>query len=252
MDRLLEAWDRELEAHARALEAASREHAQEALARAALERREDRAAARREIAEDRLEQRRASDAALAAAVETCLRGLVAQAASGDDVGLAIPSGVRVAGALGGTSPAEIAALAAEARSADEDVQHPAQRSALWALGAGLMPHPADLAELLERAGRDPSWQEGWTTLAKQLDRAPDPSGPPKLRATAAGERLDVLAAEKKLLASYGGARVLTLVARPGDLTADLPKRCPPVGGGPKMGQAALDRVLDGLFSRRPG
>lgn len=251
MERLLEAWDREIERDAKALERAAELHTQKALAEAALERQETSRQTLEAIAQSNVGQKQGSDAAMAAAVESHLRGLVAQAASGDDVSIAIPTGVRIAGALGGTSVAEIASLVAEARTIDEPVRDAAQHSALGALGAGFMPHPEDLASILSRSGRDPSWQEGLSIVAERLDKsAPvDLSAPPALRVRAAVEQVGALDAHRKLLSSYGGGRLLTLVARPGDLKSDLPRTCPPMEAGPKMGHAALGKVLDGLFRR---
>lgn len=302
MERLLQAWDREIEARWEMLEAAQRTKVQDAVERAARADSESGRRLRDATAEARRDAEAANDAAIAQAVEAHLRGLVAKAAAGDDVGPSIPSGVRCAGPLGGTSPAEIAALAAEARVADEPayakaaalaaearvadepayakaVARPprvadepayakavgderrleggeaAQRSALWALGRGLLPHPGDLSALLHKTGRDPTWRAGLEDIARGLHAlVPDglsggDLGPIQLRAERARERLTLLQAERDLLADYGARRLLTLVARPSDLTADLPRVYEPRGPkGSHLGQSAMDALLDGLFS----
>ena len=71
MQRMLEAWDRELEAQAEAFRAAAKKRA-----------------AQRDAAERD-----------AAALEIYLRGLIAQAQGGSDVSVSIPSGIRVASTM---------------------------------------------------------------------------------------------------------------------------------------------------------
>ncbi len=247
MERLLESWDRQIAARAKELERINQQKTQEALAAAALNRLEQRSGRRRELLEHHHSSGRRRDAAKAGSLELTLLGLAGRAAAGEDVSASIPTGVRVAADFGGTTPAAISALVAEVRSADEPVRDDRQRSALWALGAGLMPHPGDLAHLLERSGRDPAWRAELAVLCERLDNAHPARGPLPVsaRMAVASERLGALRAESQLLTAYGPERLLTLVVRPHALETNLSS---PPPGGPRMGRAALDAVLDGLFS----
>lgn len=224
MQRMLEAWDRELDAQAEAFrEAAKKQAAKDAIA-----------------------------AQNAAALEVYLEGLVAQAKAGADVSVTIPAGIRVASQIANApSAAELEALLDEIDDSEASFAS-AQRSAAWALGHGLMPHPGDLSSLM-RAGRvDAPFAERLEGLAGQLERLDaTPTKHPKLAVLAAHDRLFALQDQVGVMKAYGPERTLDLVRQPGRLVGNTqsPLPNPPSQRGPKMGRQALDRVLDGLFSK---
>lgn len=239
MARLLEAWDREIEAQAQAARVANARHA----VKTAAKNRTQQRWATAEAKADHFEQREDRAALIGASIEGQLHGLVARALTGQDVSSAIPSGsVRVASTVGTTSNAEIAALVAQARSADD----PVRNSAAWAVGHGFMPHPEDLAELLDRGVRDPSWAEGFRGLGPALDATRE--GPTSLRVQRAHAHLDLLTQHRRGLVALGPKALLGLIVTPErPLTTAQPRFPTPAEGGARMGQAALDAVLDKLF-----
>lgn len=224
MQRLLEAWDKELDAQAEAFrEAAKKQAAQEAV--------------------------QSQDAA---ALGVYLEGLIAQAKGGSDVSVGIPSGVRIASHLAfAPSAAELESLLDLVESSESDFAR-AQKSAAWALSQALMPHPGDLSDLM-RAGRvDDGFAERLQDLSTKLSTLHSaPIKHPQLAALAAQDRLLTLKDQVGVMKGYGAERTLALVKNPLGLKDSLQRAVPgpPQSRGPKMGHEALGRVLDSLFKR---
>lgn len=251
MKAILDGWDKEIARTQLALEEAAKKAAVDAVEKAAHDRAELSKELQARIGQDRLDRSASNDQASAASIESLLRGLVANAEAGADVTISIPSGIRVASTMGGTSASELSALATEVFHADEEptARSDGQRSALWAVTHGFMPHPVDVATVMTAVGRDPSYSGRLNELGRVLDAIPQGRvGPLKFRALAATQRLERLSELRQLLSSYGPRRLLTLLARPFDLHEDAPD-APAFGAQPQMGHEGLGQVLDALFPR---
>lgn len=224
MRKMLEAWDRELAAQAEAFREAAKKHAaQEAV-----------------------------QALDAAALEVYLSGLVNQAKAGADVSVSIPAGVRVASDIASApSGAELTSLLDHIE--DSEAAHAAaQRSAAWALGHGLMPHPGDLRDLMKAGEIDAPFAARLGGLAETLSKLDErPTGHPKLGVLAAHERVSTLRDQVHVMKAYGSDRTLALVKDPTKLGSSLARPVPAAleGRGPKMGHAALGKVLDNIFGK---
>jgi hypothetical protein len=221
MARLLDAWDAELEAQAEAhREAQRRQQAQAAF-----------------------------EAAEAAAFESRVRGLVAQAKGGADV--SVPAGMRAASTLAvGPCDGGLDALLATVDQAETEFAADARRAAAWALREGLMPHPSDLAAAMASRGVDAPWAEAFAALGRRLEAIDAaPRAHPRLAAHSAGERVDVLRQEVHLVRAYSPERTLALVASPRALTTSLAERPPAMSTerAPRMGAQALGQMLDRVF-----
>jgi hypothetical protein len=216
MQRLLEAWDQEIQAQAKAFEEAKKKQSAE----------------------------RALNALQEAAADAYLQGQIAQALAGYDVTISAPEGVRFASDLVQVATdLETQHLFDRATKIDPDLPVD-QRSVLWALGHGFVPHPEDLATLMDRQKVDGDWSKLLHGLASKLDTIGD-RGLPQLQTG----KLDVLQSVVGVLKAYPSDRLLILATEPKRITSPL-KIAPPGNeastSGPKMGQAALNRVLDGL------
>lgn len=224
MERLLRAWDEEIEA-------AKLAHLE---------------IVRRQARED------AEAACLAQAVAASLEGLLEQAEGGaDEAAATIPEGVRVASTVvGGPSIAALSALISEVHEADRSV-HAAQRSAAWALGHQYIPHPGDLAEILGQLGVDAPWAARFRENGNKLDAlGAEAFRNPQLQAFTGAQRLDLLRDTVRLLDAYSPDRTLRLVARPGSLL-ELPGRVgapPAAAAGDRTPSKRLNRILDSLFA----
>ena len=244
VDATLAAWGRELEANREALfEQQKRYHAEA-----------DQAGQAR-----RAEQaQQAMDAALDARVESYLEALLA-AASDPGSKVDVPDGVRVAsGAIAGPSIPDLSALlsqieavdAGDAKDAVGGVDGAAQTSAAWALGHGLMPHPADLSTLMKAHSLDGNFAARLDDIAGSLSKVESQSFKhPQLKVQAGAERLETLKGYVDTLTSYGSGRLVKLVADPGSLLGTVE---PPLGAGSVRGRGMPERqfnsMLDGLFS----
>jgi hypothetical protein len=224
MQRMLEAWDNEIEAQA---------------------------AAFKEIASKQADAQALQDQ-LTSGLEVYLAGQVAQAQGGSDVSISIPSGVQIAGALASApSGAEIESLADHVEGVEADVAK-AQNSAAWALQHAFMPHPEDLSKLMKAGGVDAPFAErlsAMSNLLKALDGAATKH--PQMAMAVAQERVHTLKDQVGVMKAYGPKRTLDLIKNPMTLKTSLARAVPPVpqAGGPKMGHAALGKVLDNLFKR---
>ncbi len=218
MASLLESWDKELEAQARAFEESKK----------------------------RLAVQDAEEQARSAAAESYLRGQVAQAMAGYDVSISVPSGVQVASDLiQAPSEVETQVLATKLLDHQESLE-PLQRSLACALGNGFLPHPGQVAERLDQVGLDRPWAIAFQTLAQGLNALDAKATPhPQLRAFAGAERLNLLHQEVGLIRAYGGGRLAAAVLRPEGL-APL-ERVPPVATRATVDHSTLNRVLNNLF-----
>jgi hypothetical protein len=220
MARLLEAWDRELEAQAAAHREVAQRQAQQALA----------------------------DAVEASAFEARVRGLLSQAKGGADV--SIPSGMRAASTLAAAPcDAGLDALLATVDQAEDDCAAAERRAAAWAMRSGFVPHPSDLAAAMTARGVDAPWAEAFAALGQRLAALDaTPRAHPRLAMQGASERVDVVRHEVQLLRAYTPERTLALVTAPRSLVTSLAERPPAPGErAPRMGAQALGQVLDRLF-----
>jgi hypothetical protein len=223
MRRMLEAWDKELEAQAEAFKKAQIiRAAQDAVA-----------------AQD------------ARALEVYLAGLVAQAKAGHDVSVSIPAGVRVASDVAvAPAAAELEALLHQIDDSEAEYTR-AQRSSAWALGHGFMPHPGDLSDLMRGGRVDAPWAQRLADLGAALDAvAPRPHQPLQLSLHQAQDRMVALKDQVSVLRAYGPERTLNLVRDPTRLGPDLNRAVPaaPRAAG-RAGMDALNRALDAFQKR---
>lgn len=216
LNRLLEAWDKELQAAAELFAEQKR---------------------KKQIAD-------ADQALESAAAERHLAGLVAQAVAGADISISIPSGVRVATDLVSAAvDADLSALLLRSLG-DADLPQD-QRSVAWAMGHGMIPHPGDLASIMDRRGLDGSWAAHLHELGQKLD-AMGPKPLPQVQLV----KLDALHGVVGTLKAYPADRLLGLAVMPEAISATSakpakeqllsPRRVPPV---------VLAKALDALLAR---
>ena len=170
----------------------------------------------------------------AAALEVYLRGLAGRASTGDDVVVSIPTTLQVA-VVGGPSIDALLALVSATGSADEQAR---------STQASYLPHPGDVAGMLDGLGLDPAWSRRFTQLADQMAEADRLSSSSLTRLQAEGGRLmlGALKEERHLLDAYGADRLFRLVTNPGSLTK-LDARPPALGKVPESAVlAAMQHV----------
>lgn len=241
VDATLEAWGRELEANREALVEQAKRNAQEA----------DQAS--REKHAELAQQ--AMDAALDARVESYLSSLLS-AASDPDSKVDIPDGFRTASGVSGPSIPDLSALLTQIESTDAGdksvggVDDVSRASAAWALGQGLMPHPADLSAVMKTNGIDPTFSARLDDIASSLNKVDQQSFKhPQLKVQAGAERLETLKGYVDTLTSYGSGRLVKLVTDPGSLMGMVE---PAISAGSVRGRGMPERqfnsMLDGLFS----
>ena len=112
-------------------------------------------------------------------------------------------------------------------------------SARWALGHGLLPHPGDLAAIMQKAQVDAPWKQQFLELSMALDRIPE-TGSGQLRGGTQGDaayraflstkQMDVLGRQVQLLGSYGSERLLRLVTNPSALAGSASPEIPSTVG----------------------
>lgn len=190
-------------------------------------------------------------AAIAASVELSLRGILLQAEGDPDgVSISIPTGVRIASPLGGTSNGEIAALISQIKLEDSDDMPGEQKSALWAVQNGFLPHPLDLSQLLQKQGVDLDWAKGLSDLGIRMDIADqNRAAHAGVQFHASHQKANALQMEVALLGALGD-RALLLLNNP----SALKKSGEPFPGldalrrpGTQTKVEVLDRILDELI-----
>jgi hypothetical protein len=194
---LLQGWDEEIKAHAEALKQIAKKRAEQAV----------------------------TDATNAASLEVYLRGLVSQAlGSKDDISVSIPGISFASDIVGGPSIDSLHSLVDAIREAN-DVD-PSQKGAALALANGFMPHPADVASMMDQLGVDARWSRCFHALADKMEQAQREFGPhPQQKAASASTMLGALKDQRNLLEAYGADRLFRLVADPSSL-APIDKRPP--------------------------
>lgn len=237
---LIESWDRELERDYRALIEAQRK--------------------RQELA--------AQDAVISANVANFIRGLLAQAQTGDDITCSLPSSLGAGEVLGDNSPSELAAMLAHVDVADDEVLF-SQRLAADALAHGRIPHPVHLASICDalagiaarrgddtNAGALDAWRALFADQGGRLDGlVATQFRNPRLQAINGAERLSIARETVKSLEGFQPSRTFRLIADPTSLLEDPKKIAAPQGTSPlaigRVARADLGRVLDNLpFVRR--
>lgn len=176
----------------------------------------------------------AADEAFAQSLAGMIRSLVAQAGDADVSTITIPTCARVASSVIQGPPLaaalELLAGAIAESTASTEAELPAQsrRSAIWALGKGLMPHPGDLATLLNKAGTHSATAREFEAVAKDLDALDGKrSSIPRLQGFVAKDRLQVLDRYREQLGAFGPASLIDLLCRPEALAEGAPaKRSP--------------------------
>ncbi len=180
IERMLDAWDKEIDAAIEAQIAASK--------------------------------KRAKAEAQAAAIEGQLQGLIAQAQAGHIV--TIPTGIQVASSAISVSVGdELAAL----HDVLEDLVDapPEVRSAAWSMTNGFLPHPSDLAVILFKNELDSAWAQAFGNLGHSLNLIDDRSSAhPQLAAQNGLHRLAELKVHQDLMRNYGGTRLAQAVLQP--------------------------------------
>lgn len=249
MERLLRAWDAEIEAAA--------EHLRKEAVRIANEQ------AARALEQSKAQAQEAADAALTHSISSYLEGLAVQAQSNDASAVSIPSGVRVAStSFAGPALTEISALVSEAEreigeGRFDSATESSQRSATWALEHGLMPHPGDLGRLVAASGVDASWGERFSQLGAKLDNIDAGASVRhgQMKAYLAHEKLGALQDYVNVLGAFGGGRVVGLVSNPaslggiGALSGTPPTSSQSGGARGKMPEREFNKMLDNLFGR---
>ncbi len=183
-----------------------------------------------------------ADAAVGQAVASYLEGQVALAESG-----AIPGGARAASqSIVGPPLAKVDALLAAVQRAlvdDDSNTNDARGSVAWALGAGLMPHPADVTTLLVATGGASELTDKVAGTAEALGAMDTVRANPQLEAKRANERLDLFDDYCKLLEQVGVVGTLLTPAVP---TAS--RRAPePIAPMPAAPGEEFHDMLDSLF-----
>lgn len=207
--------------------------------------------ATQDIQSHSLAAQHAADEALGQAVGTHLQGIAVQAEANDVSAISIPTGMQVASTtIKGPVQAELSALLATAQAAvvegRDDNTNSARQSALWAMGKGFLPHPADISQLMKAAGADQSIASTFGGLADalvSLDR--EPYRDPRLNALAGSQRLDLMESYCALLGAYGPGPLLDLVTNL-EARAGLPSEI----SKPKPGElrsGEFNQMLDDLF-----
>jgi hypothetical protein len=195
-------------------------------------------------------QEAAKDEAIDRVVRTELERLRGIAEDGDTpVAISIPEGVRVAApSIAAPSMASFAGLLSEIKSAN--ATHEGQRSALWAISHGFLPHPSDLASILDAVPADRAWSQRFHQLGETIDRAL--IGHPKgwLGAEAMGRALDAMNETVRLLDRYGTRRTLLLAGNPSAIREAQRIGAPPAPKSyePAMGRRRFDGLVRSLFS----
>lgn len=180
IERMLDAWDKEIDAAIEAQIAAAK--------------------------------KRAKAEAQAAAIEGQLQGLIAQAQAGHIV--TIPSGIQVASSSISVSVGDELAVLHDVLEDLLDAP-PELRSAAWSMTNGFLPHPADLASVLFKNELDSAWAEAFAGLGHELKNIDaKPSAIPQLAAQNGALRLGVLKQQQDLMRNYGGVRLAQAVLQP--------------------------------------
>jgi hypothetical protein len=245
VDATLEAWGRELAANAEALREEKKrleQHADEA-----------------SLAQRQQAAQQAMDSALDARVESYLEALLT-AASDPNSKIEIPDGYRTAGSLTGPGVPDLSALLSQIESVDagddatkkaEGVDETSRASAAWALGHGMMPHPADLSAIMKQNGVDLGVAAHFDSVAASLSKVDTQSFKhPQLKVQAGSDRLDTLKGYLDNLTSYGSGRLVKLVSDPASLlgTVEPAAASQTVGRSRGMPERQFNSMLDNLFS----
>jgi hypothetical protein len=193
---------------------------------------------------DEINKRKLREAAEQAAIAQAIEHDLANRRAAVDA-LRIPEGVRVASPLiHAPSIAALNALIGEIDTANHQADG-AQRSAIWAIRHGALPHPGDLARILDAVGADKEWAAQLHSHAAVLeDRTRFRT--PQVALHVATTKLDACGQTVRLLDRYGADRTLRLIANPMSLR-DLPSLPQNMRRNSGMSEAELDRVLDALF-----
>lgn len=225
MERLLRAWDREIEAEFERLrERAQRQHQQQL---------REGAEARRKLLEEM------GEAALNASVAAYLTGLAETAEANDT------SAVTASVGLPTSAITELAPLLARVQDEVREgkMDSPlleAQRSVATAMDRGLIPSPADLQSLLLAAGQTQQ-AKAFGELAERL-RADSSFRNPAIQYRSTHDRISALSDEVKLLKGIGSENLVRLITEPQSLAKVS------LGSTPQTA-SPLDRALD-ILQRR--
>lgn len=169
----------------------------------------------------RTEKQKTRDVKRGATAAHHLEGVVAEAMASRTSGVTIPTGVRAAsGSVPGLALVNVQALQEAsaqvvAEEREDDPAEKAKRSAEWAVRQGLLPHPDDLAVLLDVTDTDASWASRFRGLAAELERIDQsPQRHPAVAAKSAAKRIGVLSRYRQVLDEYGPERLVQRIAQP--------------------------------------
>jgi hypothetical protein len=207
--------------------------------------------------EQRAYERGLDEIAQAQSAALALDGLLGLSRSNDGVTVSIPSGFRAATSapIPGADAIVAAINSILQEGAQDDPNVPdltGQASARWALGAGLLPHPADLSQVMQGLKLDPLFADQLGQLGDKLtaiDGKRDKFH--QLQASNGLERLDVLSTYSALLGAYGADRLVGLVTQPQVLVGTGSPALPVIGAQQQGSMSPRDynAMLD-AFQRR--
>jgi|GEM_PF-5393113 len=218
MERLLDAWDKEIEA----AEKASRERAKQIHAEKSKEAQQ---AARRNDQETLID-------AEASRLLHYVTGALNHAEANESISITIPNGVQVASqAIVAPQVGElleaIGDLKAEINDNDDQIIDRAQYSALWAAAHGFAPHPNDIADLIRAHPEGEAWAKRFVDFSQNLKAAQRTENQPgQLQGYLAHKEIDTLRSHVQHLQALGPKTLSGLIStKPnGTLPIGVPPR----------------------------
>ena len=243
MERLLDAWDKELEA----AEKASRERAKQIHAEKSKEAQQT---ARENYQENLID-------AEASRLLHYVTGALNHAEANESISITIPSGVQVASqAIVAPQVGElleaIGDLRAEINDNDDQIINRAQYSAVWATAHGFAPHPRDIADLVGAYPKGEAWAQRFAELSQNLQTAQQTDKQPgQLQGYLAHKEIDTLRSHVQHLQALGPKTLSKLIStkpnRPLQLGAPprfVSKQDTANGGAAQTRTASLQTILN--------
>lgn len=219
MERLLDSWDKEIEA----AEKASRERAKQVNAEKSAEAQQ---AARENFQENLLQ-------AEASRLLHYVTGALNHAEANESISVSIPSGVQVASqAVVAPQVGELLEAISDLRAEVFDNDHldvsQAQYSALWAAANGFAPHPQDIATLLRSHPDCEAWAQRFDDFSVRLESSQKKEKQPtQLQGHLAHREIDTLRSHVQHLQALGPKNLsLLFCAKPSESLGlgSLPKK----------------------------
>ncbi|MEE2903944.1 MAG: hypothetical protein VYC39_16575 [Myxococcota bacterium] len=219
MERLLDAWNKELEA----AEKTSRELAKQIHAEKSKEAQQT---ARENYQENLVD-------AEASRLLHYVNGALNHAEANESISITIPSGVQVASqAIVATQVGElleaIGDLRAEINDNDDQIINRAQYSAVWATAHGFVPHPRDIADLVRAYPQGEAWAQRFAEFSQNLKTAQHTENQPgRLQGYLAHKEIDTLRSHVQHLQALGTKALSKLIST-------KPSTALPLGAPPRF------------------